>query len=170
MTGSLQLQGETLTTPFLQAVQEYGASPTVDFFRFLLQGSGEGIFNYDSSYYEIYMLSGPDTTKEEFDILVSLNQTTVNINKPGSSLDDNLWSIMQKGAFRMLFFDMRISDGSFDSIIEQAYILGTDLAFGRVLYSWSELIAVGYWQKDNINLWGQPNQDSDYVYSDKTVL
>jgi hypothetical protein len=84
----------------------------------LLKGSGEGIFNYDSSYYEIYLLSGPDTTKDEFETLVSLNQTNINIDKPGSSLDDNLWAIMQKGAFRMLFFDMRIGDGSFDAIIE----------------------------------------------------
>lgn len=68
------------------------------------------------------MLSGPDTTKDEFETLVSLNQTTINIDEPGESLDDNLWSIMQKGAFRMLFFDMRIGDGSFDAIIEQCFI------------------------------------------------
>ena len=70
----------------------------------------------------------------------------------------------------MLFFDMRIGDGSFDAIIEQSYVMGTDLAFGRVLYSWDELIAVGYWKKDNINLWGQPNLGTDYIYSDKTIL
>ena len=86
--------------------------------------------------------------------MVSLNQTEIDIDNPGTSLDDELWSILQKGAFRMLFFDKRLGDGSFDAIHEQAYVLGTKLAFGRVLWSWDELIAVGFWEKDNINKWG----------------
>tara|TARA_B110000305_G_C18974754_1_gene418791 strand:- start:381 stop:572 length:192 start_codon:yes stop_codon:yes gene_type:complete len=63
------------------------------------------------------MVSGPTTTTSEFEYLKSLNQTQLKeVKAAGCCMDDKLMSIMQKGAFRMLYFDNTPGKDTFDSI------------------------------------------------------
>jgi len=80
MLGGLILRPLNLTTvkwietPFLQAVLEYGEGPTIGFFR--LKVIGDIITgNSDDKYYDIILLSGPDTSQMEFDYLQEMNMT-----------------------------------------------------------------------------------------------
>jgi len=58
--------------------------------------------------YEIHMLSGPETTKDEFEFLSKINNTNQDdkkIMEAKCCMNDTVFDIMKKGAFRLVYID-----------------------------------------------------------------
>lgn len=143
-----------IATPFLQNVLSYEQkAENVEFFQFMLSGKGKGVFNDKVVSYEVYLLTGPETTKDELSTLKKINQTEIS-SKPKCCMNEEVFEIMKKSSYRMIVLD-NDQHNQFWSVIEQTNILGTDTAFGRIVDSANFNLAVGYWNVNSISHEGQ---------------
>ena len=125
-----------IDTPFLQAIMEYGDGQNIRYFK--LNVTGDGYYTKSDKLYEVWLLTGPETTDNELNSLKSINDTKADF-KMTEKLMDTMW----KSAFRMY-----VSDGDheiFLGIVEQAYIKDSGRVFGRVFDTYHETMTVGYW-------------------------
>ena len=92
-----------IPSPFLQIIQEYGNGKFVNYFSFFLKGDGV-IFKEDKTY-EVHYLSGPQTTKDEYEFLKNLESDRPVQKNPGCCLSAKLVNILNQGASRIVVSD-----------------------------------------------------------------
>ena len=134
---------KNIPSPFVEIIQGYGDGEYVNYYNFVLWGD-EKFFKQDKKY-EIYFLSGPDTTKDEHDYLDSLN-TKWSVENPGCCMNENLAEIIERGASKIIITDYETAHQKILGVIEQARIVGSNRMFGRILDSYHQYLAVGYWK------------------------
>ena len=81
-----------IPSPFLQIIQEYGDGEFIDYFRFNLWGDDK-LFKQDKKY-EVHFLSGPQTTKDEYEFLKDLESKWSVLRNPGCCMNEKLVNIL----------------------------------------------------------------------------
>ena len=92
-----------IPSPFLQIIQEYGNGKFVNYFSLFLKGDGE-IFKKDKTY-EVHYLSGPQTTKDEYEFLKNLELDRPVQKNPGCCMSTKLVNILNQGASKIVVSD-----------------------------------------------------------------
>lgn len=103
-----------IPSPFLQIIQAYGDGEYVDYFTFVLWGDDN--FTKNDKKYEVHFLSGPQTTKNEYDYLKTQDKWSV--EDPGCCMNEKLAQILGTGASRIVISDFEMKHKKVLGVIE----------------------------------------------------